>query len=235
MKARVRRLVDDLRTAAAMPRVDIVASRGSATEDRRLHELNRPHPAYRIVARKSVGAALLPLNEFEDVEGYLANHRYARRRVNRASRLGYTAGLFDPNDRRADLLAIHTSMPERQRRPVDATYLDPTVHHESGPQEEHLGVFRGDIVVAYSELQYAGEIVATSRIMGHGEYLADGIMFLLIASIVQHVKRLRPDVHYIFYDMFFGAGDGLREFKTRAGFRPHYVRWRREAIPVGRR
>ena len=27
--------------------------------------------------------------------------------------------------------------------------------------------------------------------------------------------------------MFFGAAEGLREFKTRVGFRPHYVHWKR--------
>ena len=63
--------------------------------------------------------------------------------------------------------------------------------------------------------------------MGHGNYLADGIMFLLIASIVEHVKTVRSDTRYLYFDMFFGAGDGLRAFKTSAGFRPHYVHWRR--------
>jgi hypothetical protein len=31
--------------------------------------------------------------------------------------------------------------------------------------------------------------------------------------------------------MFFGAAEGLREFKTHLGFRPHYVRWTRGHKP----
>ena len=226
-RGRVQRLLGDLQTAMAMPRVDIVVSRGSPAEDRILLELARPHPRYRIVGRKTVGVALLPLDEFDDVEGYLANLRYARRRVKRASRLGHKADLFAPNDRRSELLAIHRSLPERQGRPMAAAYLDPSATYETPPQVEYIGIFREDVLVAYSELEYAGEIVGTSRIMGHGNYLADGIMFLLIASIVDHVKTVRSDTRYLYYDMFFGAADGLRAFKTNAGFRPHYVHWRR--------
>jgi hypothetical protein len=50
----------------------------------------------------------------------------------------------------------------------------------------------------------------------------------LVAGIVDHVKQERPQTRYVFYDTFFGAREGLREFKTRAGFSPHYVRWKRE-------
>jgi hypothetical protein len=74
---------------------------------------------------------------------------------------------------------------------------------------------------------YAGEIVGMNRIMGHGDHLDNGVMFLLMAGVVEHVKATRPGIRYVFYDMFFGAGEGLREFKTRLGFRPHYVHWKR--------
>ena len=117
-RGRVQRLLDDLQTAMAMPRVDIVVSRGSPAEDRILLEL-----------RGRIGS---------DVRGRwrccrstnsmmskdLANLRYARRRVKRASRLGHKADLFAPNDRRSELLAIHRSLPERQGRPMAAVYLD---------------------------------------------------------------------------------------------------------------
>ena len=197
--------------------------------------LSRRHPRYRVVGRKAVGVALLPLDEFDGVEDYLSKLKYARRRVKRAARLGYTVDLFDPNDRRADLLAIHTSIPERQGRPIDAAYLDPCVVYETPPHVEYMGVFRAEVLAAYAELEYVGEMVGTSRIMGHGDYLSDGVMFLLVASVIDRVKSTRPDLHYVYYDMFFGAGDGLRAFKTHSGFRPYYVRWRREPTPLGTR
>ena len=64
--------------------------------------------------------------------------------------------------------------------------------------------------MAYAQLRYAGEIVGLHRVMGHGDHLDDGIMFLLMAGIVEHVKTTRPDIHYVFYGMFFGASEGLR-------------------------
>jgi hypothetical protein len=231
--SRLRSLWGDLRTAATMPRVDIVVSRGRSHEEACLRQFRQRHPRFKIVGRKVVGVALLPLDEFAD-DDYLEGLRYARRRVRRASRLGYTVALFDPNERRDELIAIHRSIPVRQGRPIDAPYLDPDASFEVAPHLEHIGVVNDGVVVAYSELEYAGEIVGTSRIMGHGDHLKNGIMFLLIAGIVEHVKTTRPDVRYVFYDMFFGAGDGLRAFKTNAGFRPHWVHWKREpgAVPT---
>jgi hypothetical protein len=224
----MRRLLADLRTAATMPRVAVVASRGDPAEDELLRVFSRPHPRYRIVGSKAVGAALLPLDEFEDVDGYLAGLRYARRRVLRARRLGYAIAPFDPDERRSELLAIHRSLPERQGQPIAAAYVDPAAVYDRGPLVDHLGVFRDGTLLAYGQLRHAGEIVGLNRVMGHGDHLHDGIMFLLMAGVVEHVKATRPDTRYVFYDMFFGAGPGLRAFKTHLGFRPHYVRWRRD-------
>ena len=224
---RVRRLAADLRTAAQMPRVDVIASRGEETEEEVLRFFSRPHPRYRIVANKAVGAALLPLRDYDDVDAYLARLRSTRKRAGRARRLGYALGTFDPDDRRAELLAIHASLPERQGQAIEAAYLDPAAVYAKGPHVEYLGVFREDAVVAYAQLRYAGEIVGLNRFMGHGEFLDDGVMFLLMAGIVEHVKTTRPDIRYVFYDMFFGAGEGLRAFKRHLGFRPYYVRWKR--------
>jgi hypothetical protein len=225
---RARRLLDDLRTAATMPRRSIVLSRGAPEEDEAWHAFRRPHPRYRIVGRNAVGAALLPLDGFADADEYLADLRYARRRVRRAARLGYAVHTFDPNERRADLFAIHTSLPERQGRAMDEQYLDPAAEYRTGSYCDYVGVFRGDVLVAYSIVEYAGDIACLSRILGHGDHLADGTMFFLTAGIVDHVKRFRPRTRYLFYDMYFGAADGLRQFKAHLGFRPYLVRWTRE-------
>jgi hypothetical protein len=226
-ESRVRHAIADLRTAARMPRVHVIASRGEPSEEEVLRFFTRPHPRYRIVGNKAVGAALLPLDAFDDATQYLAGLRYARRRVRRAERLGYVVAPFAPEDRRPELLAIHTSLPERQGQPIDTAYVDPDAEYETGSHMEYLGVFREDVLTAYSHLWYAGEIVGVNRIMGHGDHLDDGIMFLLMAGLVDHVKATRPGIRYVFYDMFFGAGQGLREFKIHLGFRPHYVRWER--------
>jgi hypothetical protein len=224
---RLRRLLDDLRTAATMPRVTVVLSRGGDREDAVLRRFRARHPRYKVVASKSVGVALLPLENIVDVDDYLADLRTARKRVRRAERAGYTFAEFDPDKRRDELLAIHASLPERQGRPIDPEYLDPDAVYTRGPGVEYLGVLHDGVVVAYGRLDYLGEVGGIGRVMGHGDHLENGVMFLLVARIVGHVKATRPDVRYLLYDMFFGAPDGLRAFKTWLGFRPHYVRWTR--------
>jgi hypothetical protein len=229
----LRGLLDDLRTAATMPRVEIVLSRGRPEEEAVLRRFRRRHPRYKVVRLKAMGAALLPLDDIADVDDYLATRRTARRRVRRAARLGYTARVFNPEDRRSELLDIHSSLPKRQGRPIDAEYLDAEARWETGPNIEYLGVFREDVLVAYCAVHYVGDIAGMARLMGHGDHLDNGVMFLLTAEIVAHVKSVRPHTRYLFYDTFFGANAGLREFKSHLGFRPHYVRWTRESGQPG--
>jgi hypothetical protein len=229
---RVPRVLDDLRTIATMPRARIVLSRGRPGEDEVLRRFRRRHPRYRVVGAKTVGVALLPLDPLADVDAYLAATRFVRKRARRAQRLGYTVALFDAEQRRDDVLAIHRSLPERQGRPIDPDYLDPETVARRGPDSEYLGVLRDGVVVAYTRLDHVGEIAGMGRVMGHGDHLDNGVMALLMAGVVEHVKTRRPAARWIFYDMFFGAPDGLRAFKRNVGFRPHLVRWRRE-VPAG--
>ena len=221
-------LAADLRTAAAMPRVRVVVSRGDPAEEQMLHDFRRRHPRYRVVGRKSVGAALLDLGDVPDTDAYLAGLRKTRRCARRAEKRGYTVGLFDPGARRDDLLAIHASVPERQGRPIDEHLLEAEHLYETAPNLEYVGVFHDATLVAYCGVEYAGDVAAVARIMGHGDHLRDGVMFLLVTGVVGRVKEGHPATRWLFYDTFFGAGPGLREFKEHLGLRPHLVRWTRE-------
>jgi hypothetical protein len=228
MPKRLRRVVDDLRTVATMPRVQIVLSRGAPDEDEVLRRFQRRHPRYKVVGSKALGVALMDLDDFTDVDDYLAKTRFVRKRARRCSKLGYTVDVFDAVERQADMLAIHSSLPERQGRPIDPEYLDPNAVAKRGPNVEYLGVWFEGAVVAYCRLDYVGDISGMGRVMGHGEHLDNGVMSLLMAGIVEHVKAHRPQSHYLFYDTFFGAPEGLRAFKRNVGFQPHFVRWKRE-------
>jgi hypothetical protein len=99
---------------------------------------------------------------------------------------------------------------------------------------DHVGVLLDGTVLAYSRLDYVGDIAGLGRVMGHGDHLDKGVMWLLMSGIVDHVKSTRPQARWLFYDTFFGAPEGLRAFKTNAGFAPYRVRWRREAPDPGR-
>lgn len=231
-RSRLHRVLADVRTLATMPRAQIVLSRGRPDEDEVLRRFRRRHPRYKIVGSKVLGVALLSLDDFADGDDYLANVRFVRKRARRSSKLGYTLDVFDPVQQQADLLAIHSSLPERQGRPIDPDYLDPNAVAKRGPNVEYLGVHLDGVVVAYSRLDYVGDIAGMGRVMGHGDHLDNGVMCLLMAGIVGHVKSERPEARYIFYDTFFGAPEGLRAFKTHVGFQPHLVRWKREPPPA---
>ena len=197
-----------------MPRVTIVLSRGGEEEEAVLARFRRRHPRYRIVASKAVGVALVPLDDVTGVDDYLAGLRYARRRVRRAARLGYRFDVFDPDERRDELLAIHASLPERQGRPIDPEYLDPDAVHDRGPDIEYVGVFLDGVVVA---VQPPG---LPRRDRGHGPHHGSRRPPREGGHVPAHrgdrgpCQGHPPGARYLFYDMFFGAPDGLRAFKT---------------------
>ena len=174
-----------------------------------------------------------PLDDFADIEDYLAGLRYRAQRCDVPARRVYVQRV---RSRRAgdELLEIHASLPERQGRPIDPEYLDPDAVAARGPNVEYVGVLHDGVVVAYGRLDYLGEIAGIGRVMGHGDHLEKGVMFLLTARD-RGPCQSRPsrDARYLLYDMFFGAPDGLRAFKTNLGFRPYYVRWVREPARAG--
>jgi hypothetical protein len=124
----------------------------------------------KLVGAKALGAALTPFDVFADADAYLARVRFRRKRARRCARLGYTVALFDPVERATDLLASHASLHERQGRPIDPEYLDPDAVAKRGPNVEYLGVWRDGTVIAYTRLDYVGDISGMGRVMGHGDH-----------------------------------------------------------------
>jgi hypothetical protein len=80
-------------------------------------------------------------------------------------------------------------------------------------------------MVAYLWVVKSGELAVLSRLLGHADHLSNGVMYLLITSYIEQELFKLHDVRFVMYDTFFGAGDGLKLFKTRCGFRPYKVKW----------
>jgi hypothetical protein len=106
---------------------------------------------------------------------------------------------------------------------------DDEVLHRFRRPHPRLNLVGAGTVIAYTRLDYVGDIAGMGRVMGHGDHLDNGAMSLLMAGIVEYVKAARLGARYLLYDTFFGAPEGLRAFKLNVGLRPHFVRWRREA------
>ena len=52
----------------------------------------------------------------------------------------------------------------------------------------------------------------------------DGIMHMMVVDIVEQLIS-QGSVRYLMYDTYFGAGQGLRMFKTMLGFQPYRAKY----------
>lgn len=156
-------------------------------------------------------------------------HRTARKRADRAVRLGYQFREIAREEYDDDIFQINTSLDERQGRPMSAGYRERN-HYLSLPEyacERHAirtyGVIddRG-ILVAYMWLYRSGELALVSSILGHGEHLANDVMYLLVQGAIEAEVGERG---YFVYNRADSGTDGLRYFKSKLGFVPMEVAW----------
>ena len=169
----------------------------------------------------SRGASVLPLANW-------VPRRTARKRAERAERLGYR---FSPIVRQAftdDIYQINTSAPERQGRPMSAGYLEPPVY---GPNpvmcgRHHVytyGVLNSEkTLVAYLWLYRSGELALVSSILGHADHLKNDVMYLLFAGMA---AAQAPMGGTVFYNLWNSGTEGLRFFKERLGLVEGDIEW----------
>lgn len=163
------------------------------------------------------------------LEEWRSEHRTARKRADRASRLGYRFVRVKRHERADEILAINTSKPERQGRAMAPAYShkpsetpDPVY-----PCERHgvhpYGVEDTDgVLVAYLWLYRAGQLALVSQILGHADHLENGVMYLLFEGMLASEP---PDNGYIVYNKHSSGTDGLRFYKERLGLSETAVRW----------
>lgn len=178
------------------------------------------------VDKYSRGVSLMPVPA--SLENWRDEHRTARKRAARARRIGY---VFLPIDRSLfndDIHTINTSLPERQGRPMSDGY---TRRHDHGrlpdyPCDRHrintYGVLHHDRLYAYLTLYRVGELALVSMILGHGNHLDDGIMYLLFEGVVAD-QAGEGGVFY--YNRHDSGQAGLAWMKERLGFAAGDVEW----------
>lgn len=189
-------------------------------------EYTRPHPRFRVIRAKTIGAALIDLSRYADRAAYLEQIKGKNQgghHARRALRRGYVFADIDRNDYVDDIHAINTSLCIRQGRPMDASYISKCEAFENQPHFSYYGVLdRDGKLVAYSTLGNYGNFASFSQLLGIRNN--DGIMHLLMAEAVCRLIDARQ-VRYVMYDTFFGAQPGLRTFKTILGFQPYRARY----------
>ncbi len=173
------------------------------------------------------------------------------REVDRARRKGYVARPFPWALHVPDIHAIHHSKPIRDGRPMAARYLkslDEMGGAPAGPidlvappcprhHDEAWGVFepspghrQGAVttdarLVGYIRLRRVGDTAWYRRILGHGDHLNDGIMYLLHFELLRHCLERRPPGlrHLLYHHWRDPRGDTQNTWKRRCLFEPRWV------------
>ncbi|MCC2956191.1 hypothetical protein LK542_11245 [Massilia sp. IC2-477] len=182
----------------------------------------KPHPRFKIIRHKTIGAALIDLAQFPHREAYLEHIKgknHGGYHARRARSRGYVVRDIDRNAYVDDIHDINTSLDTRQGRPLDRKYFEKQERFDNQDHFRYWGVLNAQgKLVAYATLGIYGNFASFSQMMGIRNN--DGIMHLLLSEAVCQLIDA-GQVRYIMYDTFFGAQPGLRHFKTILGFRPY--------------
>jgi hypothetical protein len=194
------------------------------------HAFTARHPRFKVTAAKRWGVALLRLPD--TFEAYLrAGSRLVRRRRKSALDAGFRYVIAEPMPYLDDILEIHRSAPSRQGRPMGAKYLDRdhVVRSVGSRAAIHAILNPEGRLRAYAIVVDIGDASTFSALIGHADDLDHGIMYLLVSEVVRdRIDVRRPDGSpmWLVFDTFWGATQGLADFKERTGFRPYTVSWR---------
>ncbi len=197
----------------------------------------RPHPTYLVFRNKTLGAALIDTFEYSSAEHYAASigkRNFGGYFASRAKARGYRFIAIDRNGYVDDIDAINTSLPERQGRAMAQSYRERVSRFDDEANYRYYGVVdqKGKLM-AYCELGTYGNFALLSRLLGYRNN--DGIMHFMIVEIIGMLIR-ENTVRYAMYDTFFGASEGLRNFKTILGFKAYRVKYGlAELVPMRER
>jgi hypothetical protein len=231
MLQKLKMIYQILREIAALPKVRISMKCDSDACQQHYGNFVKRHPRYLIIPNKAIGVALVDLNEFPNSAAYLGSFsgkNSAAYRSRRCLRQGYRFEEIDRNCFIEDIHEINTSLKERQGREMDKAYREKKEHYPVQENCRYFGVLKCDKLVAYAWVVVCGEIATIGHLLGHGDHLKDGVMYLLVTRIISLFLDEAKEVKYVMYDTVFGASKGLKIFKKQLGFRPYHVQWQRQ-------
>lgn len=192
----------------------------------------------KVIRNKTIGVMLIDINAFSTFDEYYKSINgknsaayYQRKALNR----GYKFIQIDRNDYIDDIHEINTSSDCRKGRKMSNSYLQKIDKFENLPNYKYFGVINeSGKLLSYICLGFYGEFVIYNQLLGHKDFLNDGVMYLMIVELNRLIFNEYKNstdfsegggIRYIMYDTFFGASDGLKMFKTKLGFSPYKVKW----------
>jgi len=229
---KVQNILEILNEIRQLPRVNLTfISNTKSKQDIGLiyKYFTKRHPKYKIIRNKEIGVGLINLTQYVSSDEYLkiingknSAAYYARKAKGR----GYILREIMREDYKDDIYEINTSMQERQGRKMAEHYLQKIDNFENLEHFRYFGVLDSNGKLrSYCNIGYYGDFVVVSQLLGHKDYLNDGVMYLMITEVICELIAEKK-VDYLMYDTFFGAKDGLKMFKEKLGFLPYRVKWR---------
>jgi len=190
----------------------------------------KPH-RLKLFKNKTLGVALIDLNlythfdiYYKSINGKNSAAYYARKAIKR----GYKLIEIDRNNYIDDIYAINTSADIRQGQKMSSGYLKRVKLYENEDNFKYFGIVNEDNkLLAYCNIGFYGEFSLVVSLLGHKEYLNDGIMYLMMIETnkIMFEEYKEQGYNYIMYDTFFGASSGLKKFKNKLGYKPYKVKW----------
>lgn len=213
-----------------LPRVSIKLSTDHEEGKRIFESFTKRHPRIPIFANKAVGVALIDISKFTTKSEYLASvngKNSAAYFSRKAEKSGYKVETFNPNQHQQEILEIHFSNPDRQGKSLPENYKNEIQYPLNDYNRYYAAKVNGKIVGYIWTIQ-SGELVVLNRIMGHQEFMKDGLMYLLATEVIGNIIHQKSLVKFVMYDTFFGASEGLKMYKKRLGFNPYKVNWTKQ-------
>ena len=211
-----------------LPKATIYLERNNKNEVKLVNNFNKINYKFPLAKKKTIGIAIINTSLYDNFDNYINSMksknspRYFNRR---AQKKGYTFSRIKAEYYIKDIHRINLSLDKRQGRKMDESYLR-TPKIKEGRNNKYFGVFKEDQLVAYILLSEYDEFTQISQLLGHGEYLKDGIMYRLVYKAIEYIFTIENTPKYIMYDSFWGNSDGLALFKRRFRFEPFHINWK---------
>ncbi len=172
-----------------------------------------------------VECAVLDLTRWKNANTYLhACHKGKVGDFKTAYSRDYSIHWFWKEHYLDDMEEINFSKEVRSGGPMTDSYKWRAENVRLGYLNEMWGVFtRGGKLVAYIKFRSWDNFGFYSQILGHGDYLKDGIMAYLHVGLIVHCYA-HADIKCVMYGAWdSGHGKGLQDWKRRLCFEPRYI------------
>lgn len=178
--------------------------------------------------RLTIAVALINLRRYNSFEEYRLTIRgknsadYFKRRCEKK---GYTFKKIDRNNFIDEIHEINTSLEMRCGKIMESSYRKRIVSYNADDSLSY-GVFIDNKLIAYINLSCYNELIKINRILGHGDFLGDNIMYFLVFKTIEEIySNSSITAQYLMYDSFWGNPKGLVLFKNRFKFEAYKVKW----------